>query len=145
MDAKISRILLIAVVVLLSAVGAPPAHPSAADALPEPGDGSLQFIENVGQFDNRVRFQVRGGPAMMWLTEEALWLSLAERTVPSEHPAVQSRHSANVQLANLKLTFSEANPHPRIEPFNRLDSVVHYYRGDSSRWRTDVPGAGCAT
>jgi uncharacterized repeat protein (TIGR01451 family) len=43
MHTKLSRILLIAVVVLLSAIGAPVGHQSFADALPpESGDGSLQ-------------------------------------------------------------------------------------------------------
>ena len=141
MHTKLSRALLIAAVVFLSAIGAPTARPSsAATPSTELGDVSLQFIENIGQFDERARFQVRGGPATMWLAEDALWLTLAERIEPSESLAVQTRQFANLQLVNLKLTFKDANPHPRIEPFNRLDSVVHYYRGrDPDRWRTDAP------
>ena len=105
------------------------------------GDGSVLFIENVGQFDAHARFQVRGGPGTLWLAEDALWLTLvatsrlestgysSEQSSTGPHPAV-----------NLKLSFADANPHPRLEPFNRLDSVVHYYRGnDPAQWRTNVP------
>jgi hypothetical protein len=31
----------------------------------------VMFIENVGQFDDRARFQVRGGMGTMWLAEDA--------------------------------------------------------------------------
>ena len=34
------------------------------------------FIENVDQFDERARFQVRGGPGTMWLTDDAIWITL---------------------------------------------------------------------
>jgi len=147
MRAKISRILSITTIVLLSAIGTPVAHPSAAATpLPvEQGDDSLLFIENVGQFDERARFQVRSGAGTMWLTENAIWISLAEHAEPSERPAVQTRQLADLQLVNLKLSFPGADPRPHLEPFNRLDSVVHYYRGsDPSQWRTDVPVWGGA-
>jgi hypothetical protein len=32
------------------------------------------FIENVGQFDERARFQVRGGNHTLWLTDDGLEL-----------------------------------------------------------------------
>ena len=36
----------------------------------------VMFIENVDQFDERARFQVRGGPGTMWLTDDAIWITL---------------------------------------------------------------------
>jgi hypothetical protein len=36
----------------------------------------LMFIENVGQFDRRARFQVRTDRATLYLTESELWLTL---------------------------------------------------------------------
>jgi hypothetical protein len=36
------------------------------------------FIENVGQFAAEARFQMWGGPGMVWLTEEAIWITLLE-------------------------------------------------------------------
>jgi hypothetical protein len=38
------------------------------------------------------------------------------------------------------LTFPGANPHPRLEPFDRLDTVVSYFIGnDPDQWHPDVP------
>jgi hypothetical protein len=81
----------------------------------------LMFIENVGQFDQRARFQVRGGDATLWLAEGGLWMTVGEGV-------------------NLKVGFVGANLHPRLEPFNRLDTHVSYFVGsDPANWRADVP------
>ena len=46
----------------------------------------------------------------------------------------------NVQRVNVKLSFPGANPHPALEPFDRLDTHVSYFIGnDSAKWRADVP------
>ncbi|MEA3308830.1 MAG: hypothetical protein U9Q70_04875 [Chloroflexota bacterium] len=107
----------------------------------EGGDGSVLFIENVGQFDARARFQVRGGAGTLWLTEDALWLTLiATSRLESTGYFSEQSQTEPYPAVNLKLSFADANPHPRLEPFNRLDSVVHYYRGnDPAQWRTNVP------
>lgn len=92
-----------------------------------PGDSSLLFIENVGQFDAGARFQVRGGDRAVWLAGDALWVTLYAR-----QPLTQG--------AALRLSFSGANPHPRLEPFNRLDTSLNYFIGnDPTRWRADAP------
>ncbi len=121
------------------------AIPPLQRTLPARGS-SLQFIQNVGQFDERARFQVRGGPGALWLAEDALWMTVVER--PSVGPSKgvfaeqeYRRHTTEPRLGvNLKVSFPGANPYPRLEPFDQLDTVVHYYHGsDPSRWRTDVP------
>src|SRR5207247_813500 len=38
----------------------------------------LLFIENVGQFDSRVRFQVRGAGGTIFLTDDALWFTVLQ-------------------------------------------------------------------
>jgi hypothetical protein len=41
---------------------------------------------------------------------------------------------------HLKLSFPGSNPHPRLEPFDRLDTHVSYFIGsDPVKWRADVP------
>jgi hypothetical protein len=41
---------------------------------------------------------------------------------------------------NLKLSFPGANPHLRLEPFNRLDTRISYFFGnDPEQWYADVP------
>jgi hypothetical protein len=77
MHTRLSRILSVTVVALLSAVGARIAHPLANATPPaQAGDGSLLFVENVGQFDNRARFQVRGGPTTKWRSEASRRLTV---------------------------------------------------------------------
>jgi pimeloyl-ACP methyl ester carboxylesterase len=113
-------------------------------------DMPLMFIENVGQFDESVRFQVRGGLGTIWLTDEAIWMTAFERPDPeaqqqksSETLAGPIPHLVSVspqQGVNLKLSFIGANPHPRIEPFNRVDTPISYFIGnDPTRWRSGAP------
>ncbi len=98
----------------------------------------LMFIENAGQFDERARFQVRGGNSTLWLAEDGLWITLLEPTDPNIQSSISSRRGVN-----LKLSFAGANPHLRLEPFNRLETSVNHFLGDDpSNWRSDVPAWG---
>jgi hypothetical protein len=108
----------------------------------------LLFIENVGQFDPRARFQVRGGSGALWLAEDALWVTLLEPPQRDEHTDLQGlRDLAGLEIdneprrgVNIKLSFVGANPHPRLEPFHRLDTHVSYFTGnDPAKWHPDVP------
>jgi hypothetical protein len=63
---------------------------------------------------------------------------MLERSDP-ERINVQ-RNDVPRKAVNIKLSFVGANPHPRIEPFDRLDTVVSYFIGnDPDQWRPDVP------
>jgi uncharacterized repeat protein (TIGR01451 family) len=107
----------------LSAIRAAP--PDAAYTSPASQGFPLMFVENVGQFDERARFQVHGGPGVLWLADDALWITLA---------------GEDNEGVNLRLSFPGANPHPHLEPFDRLDTTVHYYLGnDPAHWHTGVP------
>ena len=108
------------------------------------------FIENVGQFPASVRFQAWGGDSVMWLTNDAIWLTATQPTPASStanpsdplgDPARLNRSPAVGQTAvTLKLGFDGANPAPVIEPFDALATRVSYYRGaDQSAWRSGVP------
>jgi uncharacterized repeat protein (TIGR01451 family) len=103
------------------------------------------FIENVGQFDPRARFQVQGSGGALWLAEDALWLTRVTppRVEASARPEGQLQaegQPAPRQAVNLKLSFVGANAHPSLEPFNRQETVVHYYHGsDPAEWHTHVP------
>lgn len=111
-----------------------------------PQSSSVMFIENIGQFDENARFQVRDGSGIMWLTEDAVWISLVETsTTESRKPFEPERTEVDREDkprrgVNLKLSFPGANPSPRIEPFDRLDTVVSYFIGnDPDQWYPDVP------
>lgn len=127
----------------LSGVITPASGGYTAESLQPPsGDGSVLFVENVGQFGRVARFQARLGRQTLWLVDDALWLSYSVSS-DTDHPA---------GILNLKLSFADANPRPYLEPFNRLETRVHYYLGvdtghpadtnhpsDPAGWYADVP------
>ena len=143
----------VALITLLWGGAASPSTSWAArGALPpaEQGDGSLLFIENVGQFDPRARFQIQGGLGTVWLAEDALWVVLTDLT---SHPA-RLRRATLPPLPSgrgrrvgdegegvaLRISFPDANPHPRLEPFAPQDIIVNDYRGnDPAQWHTRIP------
>lgn len=132
-------------------------HATPGLALPS-GDGSflpaspgnpLAFTENVGQFDSQVAFLVRGGDQTLFLTGDALWISLMEPQPPSDTglgagggaPTGPAKQPG--RRANLKLSFVGANARPRLEPFDRQAAWVSFFLGgDPADWHPDVPTWG---
>ena len=95
----------------------------------QPPAGNMMFIENAGQFDPAARFQVWGGQQIAWLAEDAIWVM-----------AVEHAHAGTPSGVAVKLSFAGANPRPRLEPYDRLDTHVSYFIGnDPAGWRSDVP------
>ena len=106
----------------------------------------LIFIENIGQFDTRVRFQASNGNTTLFLADDALWVSLTD--LPPQADSVSEAKALGAvagadetgRQVNLKLSFVGANPHPRLEPFEEQGAKVSFLTGaDSSEWRADVP------
>ncbi|MGQ9554937.1 MAG: SBBP repeat-containing protein [Anaerolineae bacterium] len=94
-----------------------------------PAMQGLVFVENVGQFANSALFQVRSGDSALWLTSDAIWLTVADGASQPLSQAVA-----------LKLSFLGANPQPEIEPFGKLNVIVNFYAGgDPAKWYTTVP------
>ena len=88
------------------------------------------FIENVGQYTEEARFQVRGTDHRLWLTENAVWLTLMNQPIPND-----AHRSSPNRGTNLRLSFAGSNAHPRIEPFDRLPTHVSYFIGnDPTEW-----------
>jgi len=112
---------------------------------------SLMFIENVGQWEDNVRFQVWDGLAgAMWLVEDALWISVMEPIAKGQKSEMNNLWSHELpdgmsdevtsKGVNIKFSFPGANPHPVIETFDNLDSTISYFTGnDPDRWRQAVP------
>jgi hypothetical protein len=107
----------------------------------------VMFIQNVGQFDERALFQVRGGDKIIWLAEDGIWVTVLEKPPRPKEPLQARRwdQAAGAEepprkAVNIKLSFPGANPHPRLEPFHRLDTVVSYFIGnDPAKWHVAVP------
>jgi len=122
--------------------------PAAAVPPPNPARAQrLMFIENVGQFGpsagpgpgSQVRFQVRGGSALSWLAADGLWLTLVARPLPPSRAerGVGGESSPGVHL---RVSFVDANPDVRLQPFNPLETRFSYFKGaDPARWHTNVP------
>lgn len=141
---------LVLIVALASSAGLTFPTP-AGESLPSPafelwGDPQA-FIENVGQFDPQVRFQARAAGYTIWLAQDAIWFSLLEPLEPASQPALlpEERFTNRPALAprrgvHLRLSFVGANPQPRLEPFERLDTQVSYFKGSHpASWRSAVP------
>lgn len=109
----------------------------------------VMFIENTGQFADGARFQVRGRNGSIYLADDAIWYTTLEHpksavtggefsSSPERIGKLQQDEPGKV--VNLKLSFVGANPHPRLEPFDRIDTRVSYFTGsDPTKWRSDVP------
>jgi hypothetical protein len=118
---------------------------------------AVMFVENVGQFDAHAHFQVQGARGALWLADDALWITLLERPSSPQPPspiavgeggaesplsrsAGEWAGGAGLHGVHIKLSFVGANPHPRLEPFNRLNTYVSYFLGsDPTRWYAGVP------
>ena len=124
----------------------PPAPADLAQAREALQSAPLMFIENVGQFDPAARFQVRGGSGALWLAENALWITVVEpgsEGAEERGPEQQSPRASAPQPrkgVNLRLSFVGADPSPRLEPFNPVETSVNYFLGDDpEEWRSNVP------
>src|SRR5205085_10136958 len=59
----------------------------------------LLFVQNNGQFDPHVRFQLRGAGGVWWFTDDGVWLTVLDRpssptpsgTDPASRPASRRR------------------------------------------------------
>ena len=77
----LSAVIMLALAALagLVPVTTPAGAASAAPAPAQPA-GSLMFIENAGQFDPAARFQVWGGQQIIWLADDAIWVTAIDRS-----------------------------------------------------------------
>lgn len=95
----------------------------------------LWFVENMGQFTGTARFQMQAGNTTIWVMDDALWLTVLDQVNEKpnglQDPAhISAPHSQ--RGINLKLTFVDAAPHPRQEPFGRLHTKISHFVGAGS-------------
>jgi hypothetical protein len=108
------------------------------------------FVENVGQFDPKVQFQVRRGEGVVWLCEDGIWLSIFNFSAMGSRDLSElnnaSRAKSNVIKldhlggVNLKISYPGANPNPIIEPFDRMETHISYFIGrETTKWYSNIP------
>lgn len=129
-----------------------------------PGARPLAFIENKGQFDNRVKFQVSGHGQTLWLTDSGivfdfLWAK-SHQTDPAyleaqpgnsnsysprmvQDPRIQKPSPADMDRHVIVIyqDFVGASANPTIETKTVEEGVYNYLSGsDPSKWQTQVHG-----
>ena len=99
------------------------------------------FIENVGQQDEPVRFQVAGVEGPVLFAPDAIWITLFEREgslLSLRGASGESGRSA--RGIHLRLSFVGANPDTTVRGVGRLEGRVSSFLGDDRRrWRSDIP------
>lgn len=106
----------------------------------------LLFVENVGQFDPRVRFEILGGTHKIRITDDALWLTVVEAR-PADRmrwPELSPLRPTEVLLqrsaVHLRLSFIGSNTAARAKPVGALPTVVSYLHGsDPALWHRAIP------
>jgi photosystem II stability/assembly factor-like uncharacterized protein len=121
------------------------------DSNPTVEEASLIFIENIGQFDPVVRFQVTDAESRLyWLTEDAIWITILDKSIDADQGMYPNRSiDQNDQLSTLQqvtsqgvhllLSFVGVDPQASMVPFRPQRGSLNYLLGDSSTdWYTDV-------
>jgi hypothetical protein len=113
----------------------------------------VMFIENVGQFDERARFQVRGDDRTIWLAEDAIWVTILE---PTERPTGEARLTQGPDIGTeaervvveekarhgvaIRLSFAGANSESELQAYRPQTTTVSYFIGDDpDEWHPTVP------
>jgi hypothetical protein len=142
----ISVLLAVGLLIALTAgaIAATPSKMGEGRALaPSQAPAAHLLIQNVGQFAPAARFLLKQGEQRIWLTDDALWLTVPDAAAASKPQAKGLRRQPASESASgtaIRFTFAGANPHPTLEPFGRLSTHVSYLIGnDRSRWYSDVP------
>lgn len=104
---------------------------SAVEAL---GRLPLSFVENQGQFDDRVAFFSRQGPLMVYFTRDGMALRLISDEQSSDKRA---------KGANVFLTFEGSSQDVRVEGCDPLPGKYNYLADkQSNNWHNKVPAYG---
>jgi hypothetical protein len=113
------------------------------------------FIQNVGQFDKRARFVVRGANGAIQVADDAIWMTYLEpekkektnnqlESGLSPTPGPDDKAKGGTQGVrngeNLRFHFVGGNSQTEIEGFNPQPSTISYLLGDDpSQWFANVP------
>lgn len=99
------------------------------------------FIQNVGQFDDRVLFRAATGDGIFYFMEDGIWLTVLEPLSQTSPITTELQISDLPQRGvHLKLEFADGNLSGGIEGVTPVDTKVSYFIGnDPNKWYVDVP------
>lgn len=99
---------------------------------------SLSFIQNQGQFDDRVRFAHTSSSLLTYLTDDGLLWTLRE---PAEFPIkMEDGQTSRPQYAQVSMSFEGREKTVAVIGRGPCETRLSYFIGrDRSRWASDVP------
>lgn len=137
-----------------AAVGASSGAPAIAAASPKPPVSPFLIVENEGQYPRAVRFKVETSQGILWVTDDALWITQFERRPAAVNPSsLAHRLGSGAGLPagpargiNLKLAFLGHQAGVSLVPSDPLLTRTNYFLGsDAGKWRSGVRAYGTVT
>jgi hypothetical protein len=118
--------------------------PDPAENTAGPGEyPAYRIVENAGQFNPAVRFQIQTAHSLLWVTDRSLWLTvLSPPAATYRTPADSGRLEAllsGTRGVNIQLTFAGQAKGARLVPTDPRATRMNYILGsDPNRWRSGV-------
>ena len=103
---------------------------------------TMAFTENLGQWDEQIRFRVNAGGATMWFTEDGAYYQFIRRVKKPGPMSERQKRGETGQYRQLliKASFVGANPDPVVVGEDMMEYKCNYFKGnDPGDWFTDVP------
>ncbi|HEX8504116.1 MAG TPA: PKD domain-containing protein, partial [Hymenobacter sp.] len=110
----------------------------------EPGAGSLEFVQNKGQWDPRVRYEAALPAGRLYVQANALTYSFLDPAALNHHREATGRQPAAPESADLAghaytVHFERANARPRLTAEGPTAGERNYFVGnDPARWAGHV-------
>ncbi len=123
-------------------------------------DRGPSFIQNRGQFDEKVKFQVKSAGKTLWLTNQGIVFDAFRAKVPAQNPSVPNQAAENQPQPRLSRGLDSGHAVPDAKNFERLafsedfvgansasetiasgsqPGIYNYFIGnDPKKWVTDV-------
>ncbi|RMG25750.1 MAG: PKD domain-containing protein [Bacteroidetes bacterium] len=132
-------------------------QPGAELRIPDiaPENSNLRFIENQGQWNEKIRYRVRVNGGSLLLEDQALTWYLFQLPPTYGHGAMHRqklKHTPPTEQQDLirlhayQVIFEGANPHPQLQPAHRFAEYHNYFLGQNpTRWKGGVPLYGLLT
>jgi hypothetical protein len=106
----------------------------------------LQFIQNIGQVDSKVRGYARTSQYTLWVTEEGFVFDRykpknrkGKRLIAMAKEIMKHGHLLREREVS-KLAFLNTQKSPRITPLFLTSHRVHYFKGNNpANWKTNIP------
>lgn len=124
------------------------------ESLREETDDPIYFIENVGQFDEEIRFMASMNQGKMFITKDAIWFSIIDSIPSIDQQIAEIINSSNLGFhnkdldkndhringINIKLSLPDTRTPFEFEPFGLIETTYSYFYGnDPDRWISGVP------